>query len=166
MEGGASSDYFTSQKYSLIRARQLEAKIGERGLIKDSAAELPPINVLFTPVPPNLKANYNRQQFNSLNASPPPAPAASGSALSQPVTATGQPTPASQPQAAPAAQALPPAVQQPQSTQPPPSGTPVAEPVTVTGQPVQSATAEQQPPAGNTEERKPDVTGLPDIKLE
>jgi general secretion pathway protein D len=46
-----NADYFTSQKYNVIRARQLEAKIGQRGLIRDPAAELPDIEILFAPLP-------------------------------------------------------------------------------------------------------------------
>ncbi len=51
LKDSVSTDYFTSQKYHLLRARQLEAKIGERGLIKDPAAELPDIELLFAPLP-------------------------------------------------------------------------------------------------------------------
>lgn len=139
LEGGGSSDYFTNQKYSLIRARQLEAKIGKRGLIRDSAAELPNIEVLFAPVPPELKAKNTRQlQLNEIDPKPVPVPAP---ASSQPVTATGQP-----------------ATPQPATS---------VEPVTVTGQPAEPlAENEALPPAANTEERKPDTTGLPDIELE
>lgn len=46
-------DYFTSQKYSLLKSRQLEANIRDRGLINDPAAELPEIEMLFTPLPEN-----------------------------------------------------------------------------------------------------------------
>jgi hypothetical protein len=44
------NSYYTSHKYSLIRARQSDANIGSRGLISDPAAELPDIEVLFTPL--------------------------------------------------------------------------------------------------------------------
>jgi general secretion pathway protein D len=181
MESGGSSDYFTSQKYSLLRARQLEAKIGQRGLIKDSAAELPPIDVLFAPVPSHLKANYNKQRTSDSVLQQQQAPASSApnrpapltaqppavqpqASPGQPVTATGQPV--AQPQSSAPAEpvtATGQPVAQPQSSAP-------AEPVTATGQPVESITAEQEksPPAGNTEQRKPDVdvSGLPDIRLE
>lgn len=147
LEGGASSDHFTSQKYSLIRARQLEAKIGKRGLIRDSAAELPNIEVLFAPVPSHLKAKSTRQLLD-VDVTPTaaqPQPQAGKSAPTQPVTATGQP-----------------AAQQPE--------TPI-EPVTVTGQPAETAAEEQTPaentePSESTEERQPDTTALPDIELE
>ncbi len=56
MRNDYSSNYFTSQKYNLLKARQLEAKIGKRGLIKDPAAELPDIEVLFTPLPKRRSA--------------------------------------------------------------------------------------------------------------
>jgi general secretion pathway protein D len=46
-----SVNYFTSQKYNLLKTRQIEAKIGERGLIRDQAAELPDIEILFAPLP-------------------------------------------------------------------------------------------------------------------
>lgn len=140
LEGAASSNYFTNQKYTLIRARQLEAKIGKRGLIKDSAAELPDIEVLFAPVPGHLKAKNTRQllDFNEPSTAQPRS-ANTGTPV-QPVTATGQP-----------------AAPQPETP---------AEPVTVTGQPAEPVTAEQPPPAENAQQPEPDTTGLPDIELE
>lgn len=51
-----ATDYFTAQKYSLLRARQLEAKINERGLIRSPDAELPDIELLFAPLPKSVKA--------------------------------------------------------------------------------------------------------------
>lgn len=57
-----AANYYTSQKYNLIKARQLEANIGKRGLIKDSAAELPEIEVLFTPIMPQAKAPAASEQ--------------------------------------------------------------------------------------------------------
>ena len=51
LQDNASADYFTAQKYSLLKARQLEANIGNRGLIRDEAAELPDIEMLFAPLP-------------------------------------------------------------------------------------------------------------------
>ncbi|HEX5056046.1 MAG TPA: type II secretion system secretin GspD [Gammaproteobacteria bacterium] len=180
MEAGGSADYFTSQKYSLIRARQLEAKIGDRGLIKDSAAELPNIEVLFAPIPPNLKAKNTRQMELPENE---PAvmhkpQAAAGTAPAQSVIATGQLT-ATQPQApvAPVTATGQPAVAQPQASvepvtatgQPataPQSQTPV-EPVTATGQPAESLVEQEtQPPAEGAAQRQPDTTELPDIELE
>ncbi|MBN1377893.1 MAG: type II secretion system secretin GspD [Gammaproteobacteria bacterium] len=56
LKDSLSADYFTSQKYNLLKARQLEAKIGERGLIRDPAAELPEIEVLFAPLPKKSEA--------------------------------------------------------------------------------------------------------------
>jgi general secretion pathway protein D len=139
MEAGASSNHFTSQKYSLIRARQLEAKIGKRGLIKDSAAELPNIEVLFAPVPPHLKAKNTRQLLDDDEIAP-PQPRSGASAPARPVTATGQPATAA-----------------PETR---------IEPVTVTGQPAQSDTEKQSPsPAPTEEARRPDTTDLPDIEL-
>jgi general secretion pathway protein D len=139
MEAGASSNHFTSQKYSLIRARQLEAKIGKRGLIKDSAAELPNIEVLFAPVPPHLKAKNTRQLLDDDEIAPPQSRSAVN-APARPVTATGQPATAG-----------------PETR---------IEPVTVTGQPAQTDTERQSPsPARTEEERRPDATDLPDIEL-
>lgn len=43
--------HVTNHKYGLLRARQLEAKMNKRGLIRDSAAKLPDIEILVTPVP-------------------------------------------------------------------------------------------------------------------
>jgi hypothetical protein len=143
LEAGGSADHFTSQKYSLIRARQLEAKIGKRGLIRDSAAELPDINVLFAPVPQEFKAK-NSRQLQSTEAEPAHLTPPAKPAPAQPVTVTGQPVPQDQSAAAPAA------------------------PVTATGQPMQpAATAEQQPAAsnGDAEQPKSDVTDLPEIQL-
>ncbi|MBA3581933.1 MAG: type II secretion system secretin GspD [Gammaproteobacteria bacterium] len=46
------ANYFTQKKYSAFKERQDQAKIGKRGLLRDSAAKLPPIDTLFTPMPP------------------------------------------------------------------------------------------------------------------
>lgn len=164
LEGSPSSNHFTSQKYSLIRARQLEAKIGKRGLIKDSAAELPNIEVLFAPVPGHLKAKNSRQLPENQNTAPQPRqtvpqPQATTSAPTQPVTATGQPA-GMQPESRVEPVT---ATGQPADTQP---ETPV-EPVTSTGQPAQPATQEQaMPPADTTtQQHTPDTTALPEIQL-
>jgi general secretion pathway protein D len=157
LEGAVSAGHFTSQKYSLMQARQLESKIDKRGLIKDSAAKLPDINVLFAPVPEELKAKKTRhmqanEQVNEtvpVRQDPATQAAPAQPAASQPVTVTGQPAAPAQSQAAP------------------------VQPVTATGQPVAPAaeapaTQEQAPPSpASTEEPKPDVPPeLPDIKLE
>ncbi len=47
----ATADAYTRQKYSYLRARQLDAGIGDRGLIKDSAARLPDLDELITQLP-------------------------------------------------------------------------------------------------------------------
>lgn len=47
----ATAAHYTSRKYSYLRARQLEAAIEERGLIRDQAAKLPEIDDLITPPP-------------------------------------------------------------------------------------------------------------------
>jgi general secretion pathway protein D len=43
---------YTSRKYDYLRARQLEAGIGDRGLIKDSRAVFPDLEELVTQLPP------------------------------------------------------------------------------------------------------------------
>lgn len=43
---------YTNRKYDYLRARQLEAGIGERGLIHDSRAEFPDLEELVTQLPP------------------------------------------------------------------------------------------------------------------
>mgnify|MGYP005748284871 FL=1 len=48
VEAGA----YTSRKYDYLRARQLEAGIGERGLIRDSRAIFPDLEELVTQLPP------------------------------------------------------------------------------------------------------------------
>lgn len=50
LHGRQDNSYYTSHKYNLIRGRQSDANIGSRGLIRDQAAELPDIEVLFTPI--------------------------------------------------------------------------------------------------------------------
>ena len=45
----SKADYFTAQKYSVIRESQVEAKIGKRGLLDDKL--LPDIEVIFAPIP-------------------------------------------------------------------------------------------------------------------
>ena len=47
----ATSNYTTNAKYSYIKARQLDAKINERGLIKNGATLLPDLDELVTQVP-------------------------------------------------------------------------------------------------------------------
>ena len=43
---------YTNRKYDYLRARQLEAGIGERGLIRDSQARFPDLEELVTQLPP------------------------------------------------------------------------------------------------------------------
>ncbi len=47
----ATSGYATSSKYSFLRAKQLESKINERGLIKNGAKLLPDLDELVTQIP-------------------------------------------------------------------------------------------------------------------
>ncbi len=55
MRNQATATAYTNRKYSYIRARQLEAGIDERGLIKDTRAVLPDLDDLITKVPPHEK---------------------------------------------------------------------------------------------------------------
>jgi len=47
----ATSTYATNSKYNYIQARQLDAKINERGLIKNGATLLPDLDELVTQLP-------------------------------------------------------------------------------------------------------------------
>lgn len=47
----ALTNAYTQEKYSYLQARQIEAKILDRGLIKDSAAVLPDLDELITQLP-------------------------------------------------------------------------------------------------------------------
>lgn len=46
---------YTNDKYNSLRARQLDARIQDRGLIKDSASQLPDLNELITQIPTTLQ---------------------------------------------------------------------------------------------------------------
>ena len=50
LQSDIEANYYTRQKYSLIKSKQLDAGIGTRGLINDAVKELPNIEVLFTPL--------------------------------------------------------------------------------------------------------------------
>jgi general secretion pathway protein D len=110
LAGQNSADYVTSQKYSLLRARQLEANIDQRGLIKDSAARLPDIEVLFTPMPPQTK--------NKKKPVPQPEPVSAAPIyIPAPAPAPEQPA-AAQPAPVPATTTIAPAPVQPSATEP------------------------------------------------
>ena len=47
----ALTNAYTQEKYSYLQARQIEAKISDRGLIKDTAAVLPDLDELITQLP-------------------------------------------------------------------------------------------------------------------
>jgi type II secretory pathway component GspD/PulD (secretin) len=51
LRDAATTDAYTQQKYSYLRARQLDAGIERRGLIKDPAARLPDLDELITQLP-------------------------------------------------------------------------------------------------------------------
>ena len=52
-----SANLVTNSKYEFIRARQLEANIDERGLIKDNVAKFPDLNELVTQLPGGIKTS-------------------------------------------------------------------------------------------------------------
>lgn len=51
LRDAATADAYTRQKYSYLRARQLDAGINDRGLIKDAAGRLPDLDELITQLP-------------------------------------------------------------------------------------------------------------------
>ena len=53
----ATSGYTTNSKYSYLRAKQLESKITERGLIKGGAILLPDLDELVTQIPGSTSVN-------------------------------------------------------------------------------------------------------------
>ncbi len=52
-----TSTYATSAKYSYLRARQIEAEIDDRGLIKDGARLLPDLDEMVTQIPSGVGAS-------------------------------------------------------------------------------------------------------------
>lgn len=72
-----TANHYTEQKYSVLRARQIEAEITERGLIRGEDELLPDIGDLITSPPPPRTAP----------APEPPAPAAPASTAPAPATA-------------------------------------------------------------------------------
>ncbi len=57
---------YTSRKYDYLRARQLEAGIGDRGLIKDSRAVFPDLEELVTQLPPPEVLQEKRETLGDL----------------------------------------------------------------------------------------------------
>ncbi len=55
LRDSSSANLVTGSKYDYIRARQLEAGIENRGLIKDSYARFPDLNALVTQLPKQVK---------------------------------------------------------------------------------------------------------------
>ncbi len=51
LRDAASAAGITNEKYSFLRARQLEAKISKRGLIHDAGGDLPELHTLITQIP-------------------------------------------------------------------------------------------------------------------
>lgn len=60
-----SATLATDSKYNFLRARQLESKIEDRGLIKDNFAKFPDLNDLVTQMPQSVQppANQNNNQL-------------------------------------------------------------------------------------------------------
>lgn len=75
-----TAGYYTGRKYEYLRARQLDARIEDRGLIRDEAARLPAIDELITPPPAAVEPPPDpappKAPPSEGAAAPPPAPAA------------------------------------------------------------------------------------------
>ena len=61
-----SSTLATDSKYNYLRARQLESKIEDRGLIKDNFARFPDLNDLVTQMPKSVRQPAATQNNNQL----------------------------------------------------------------------------------------------------
>jgi general secretion pathway protein D len=61
----ATANIYTNRKYGYMRARQLEADIGNRGLIEDTAARLPDLDDLMTKRPLNGKKDKPNQDVDA-----------------------------------------------------------------------------------------------------
>ena len=74
LRDASSSNLATESKYDYLRARQLESKIEDRGLIKDSFARFPDLNDLVTQLPKQVKNPVKPASNNQLQ---PQAPSSS-----------------------------------------------------------------------------------------
>ena len=73
LRDASSSSLATDSKYEYLRARQLDSKIEDRGLIKDSFARFPDLNDLVTQLPKQVQ----NPTSNSGNQLQPQAPSSS-----------------------------------------------------------------------------------------
>ena len=74
LRDAGSSSLATESKYDFIRARQIEARIEDRGLIKDNFARFPDLNDLVTQLPKQI----NNPTSTSNSQLQPQAPSSSG----------------------------------------------------------------------------------------
>lgn len=74
LRDASSSNLATESKYDYLRARQLESKIEDRGLIKDNFARFPDLNDLVTQLPKQVKNPVKPASNNQLQ---PQAPSSS-----------------------------------------------------------------------------------------
>lgn len=63
MRNDRTAELLTNQKYGLLRSRQLDSNLQNRGLFKGGAGRLPPLNELVTRVPGDLNTEL-RQELN------------------------------------------------------------------------------------------------------
>ena len=66
-----SSNFYTSNKYSQLRAQQIDAKISERGLLRKTKTELPNIELLLAPQPtPAVTPDQNSNSLPQIDTLP------------------------------------------------------------------------------------------------
>ncbi len=70
MRDAATSDFATNAKYSYIQARQIEAKLDDRGLIKEGHVLFPDLDELVTQVPGGGSANSSTSVDQLLQQTP------------------------------------------------------------------------------------------------
>jgi general secretion pathway protein D len=61
----ASATALTGRKYGYLRARHIEAKMGERGLIEDTKARLPDLDDLITKAPSKSREHNPNQDLDA-----------------------------------------------------------------------------------------------------
>ena len=71
LRDASSSSLATESKYDYLRARQLESKIEDRGLIKDNFARFPDLNELVTQLPKRQVQNPTQPANNQLQIQSP-----------------------------------------------------------------------------------------------
>lgn len=71
LRDSASATLATDSKYNYLRARQLESKIEDRGLIKDNFAKFPDLNDLVTQMPQSVQTPAAQQNNSQLQPQAP-----------------------------------------------------------------------------------------------